>query len=336
MPNGQELVPSLDYNEVLQGRNRYSLPIPTNLDQSSWLLPPMSDSDQIDSTQKSPGRLSRRRFLKYASLGTLSVGVGCGLYAWRVEPHWVQITQMRMPLRNLPQSLIGKRIVQLSDLHIGPVVDNDYLRKVLGGIESLEPDYLILTGDFMTSVTDEQIELVVSTLKELPLQKVTTIGILGNHDYGKNFRQLATANKLDIALRRLGITMLRNDVAEIDGIQFAGIDDLWAGNDRVEATVANLSEAKPTIMLAHNPDLVDLEGWQSFEGWILSGHTHGGQCRLPWLGAPVVPVRNKTYVEGHHKLGKNRDLYINRGLGYKERIRFGVRPEVTIFELVDI
>ena len=295
----------------------------------------MSVSDQSDSTEKTSGRLSRRRFLKYASLGTLSVGVGCGLYAWRIEPHWVQITQRQMPLRNLSPSLVGKRIVQLSDLHIGPVVDNDYLRKVMRGVEALEPDYLVLTGDFMTSVKDEQIKLVVSTLNELPLQKMPTVGILGNHDYGTNFRQHATANKLDIALRRLGITMLRNDVAELEGIQFAGVDDLWAGRDHIEATIENLVEAKPTIMLAHNPDLVDLDGWQSFEGWILSGHTHGGQCRLPWIGAPVVPVRNKRYVEGHHKLGTNRNLYINRGLGYKERVRFGVRPEVTVFELVN-
>lgn len=86
-------------------------------------------------------------------------------------------------------------------------------------------------------------------------------------------------------------------------------------------------------MLAHNPDIVDLPQWTTFRGWVLSGHTHGGQCRLPLLGAPVVPVRNRRYTAGHVQIAQGRDLYVNSGLGYKRRLRFGVRPEVTVFTL---
>ncbi|MEO0530361.1 MAG: metallophosphoesterase [Planctomycetota bacterium] len=277
--------------------------------------------------------ITRRRWLRAVAAGGASLAVGTAAYAWRVEPHWVRYTHRPMPFTGLPESLIGKRLVQVSDLHVGPVVDNSYLRRILQSLADLEPDYVAITGDFMTTVGAEQVPLTLDTLRDSPVVDVPTVAILGNHDYGEHFRDFEVADRLSGGLRDLGIRLLRNEAIDLDGLQVAGCDDLWAHRCSVYASLQSVDLARPTLMLAHNPDIVDLPQWTTFRGWVLSGHTHGGQCRLPLLGAPVVPVRNRRYTAGHVQIAQGRDLYVNSGLGYKRRLRFGVRPEVTVFTL---
>lgn len=86
-------------------------------------------------------------------------------------------------------------------------------------------------------------------------------------------------------------------------------------------------------MLCHNPDACDLPVWNGFSGWILAGHTHGGQVRPPFLPAPILPVKNRKYDQGKIELDQGRTLYINRALGHLIPIRFNVRPEITLFTL---
>ena len=87
------------------------------------------------------------------------------------------------------------------------------------------------------------------------------------------------------------------------------------------------------LVLSHNPDTCDLPGWGGYQGWILAGHTHGGQCKPPFLPPPLLPVRNRRYTAGEFALTDGRKLYINRGVGHLLRVRFNVRPEVTVFTL---
>jgi predicted MPP superfamily phosphohydrolase len=100
--------------------------------------------------------------------------------------------------------------------------------------------------------------------------------------------------------------------------------------------LAKLRPAEPTIVLCHNPDVADLSVWGQFQGWILSGHTHGGQCKPPFLPPPLLPVRNRRYTSGEFDLGDDRFMYINRGLGHILRVRFNARPEITVFRLVAV
>jgi predicted MPP superfamily phosphohydrolase len=131
----------------------------------------------------------------------------------------------------------------------------------------------------------------------------------------------------------LGITVLRNEIREIEGLQIAGLDDLWAKHFRPLEPLRRLDASRAALVLSHNPDTVDLPVWDGYEGWILSGHTHGGQCKPPFLPPPLLPVRNRRYTAGEFPLAGNRRLYISRGVGHLLQVRFNVRPEVTVFEL---
>jgi predicted MPP superfamily phosphohydrolase len=134
-------------------------------------------------------------------------------------------------------------------------------------------------------------------------------------------------------LQGFGVRFLRNEVVDIEGLQVLGLDDLWANRFEPTAALASLASGRPAIALSHNPDTVDLPVWGQFKGWILSGHTHGGQCKPPFLPPPLLPVRNKLYTAGVFELAGERSLYISRGIGHLLQVRFNVRPEVTVFEL---
>lgn len=277
-------------------------------------------------------RIDRRQFLGAA--GTLAAAAsGLGLYTWRIEPHWVQVVHRYLPIRNLPESLHGQTLVQLSDLHIGNLVDSQYLIDCFQLVDHLQPTLTVITGDFMSCRGPEQIGPVVEVMKHLRPGPLGAHAVLGNHDYGASWNDYPTANQLCDRLADLGIEVLRNQARDVAGLTLVGLDDLWAGQFRPEQILPGLDPNQPTLVLSHNPDTVDRPGWSDFRGWILSGHTHGGQCKPPFLPPPLLPVANRRYTRGAFDLGDGRHLYINAALGYIRRVRFNVRPEITAFQL---
>lgn len=271
--------------------------------------------------------------LKSGLIGAGLGAVGLAGYVWRIEPHWISIVHRELPIAHLPDSLVGKRMVQISDLHIGPVVSAGYLQKAINLVNQCRADLLVVTGDIITYHAGFKPEVIGVTLRGLRLPPLGAICILGNHDYGVRWSQDRVAGQVATELKRLGLTVLRNEVADVGGLQIAGIDDLWSPNFGPSAMLESLNPHQARLALCHNPDVVDLDVWGGYRGWILTGHTHGGQCRFPLLGAPVLPVSNKRYDEGHFDLGDGRHLYISRGVGYMYRVRFNVRPEITLFTL---
>ncbi len=276
--------------------------------------------------------ITRRRFL--LASGALAASVG--LYTWRIEPHWVEVVHRDLPIAHLPESLIDCRLVQLSDLHVGPVVDADYITSAVQSIAQLEPDIVVLTGDLMTCKRSEQVDAATRVMEQLPLGRLATLGVLGNHDYGKGYQFEDTADLLTSRLSNLGIEVLSNETRHVDGLQVVGVDDLWAPRFDLDSAMEKLDPKRPSLALSHNPDSADRPGWGDFKGWILCGHTHGGQCRFPYLTPPILPVQNKRYTSGEIDLGDGRRLYINRGLGYLRRVRFCARPEITVFRLTTV
>ncbi len=284
-------------------------------------------------SEQAPPTVTRRRFLRRTLGAAAGIATGTFLYTWRVEPHWVEIVRRPLAIAGLPPELVGKRLVQLSDLHVGPVVDQDFLIRSVAGVAELKPDLLVITGDLMSCHGDEQVSRVVEVIRELPPAPLGRFAILGNHDYGDSWRQDRAASKLGDAIGRLDVQMLRNEVAQVAGLQIAGVDDFWSRNFRPADALSQLDSERPAIALCHNPDGCDAPEWADYRGWILAGHTHGGQCKPPFLPPPLLPVTNRRYVAGEYELAPGRRLYINRGLGYLERVRFNCRPEITVFTL---
>jgi predicted MPP superfamily phosphohydrolase len=224
--------------------------------------------------------------------------------------------------------------VQLSDLHVGKDVDDSYLRYWFDRVREMSPDLVVLTGDFMTCKAGEQLDHAADVLRHLPRGRLGTAAILGNHDYGHGYSNRPVADRLAEILSDNDARVLRNERADFAGLSIIGIDDLWCPYFRDHWKIwPDLRADRPTIVLCHNPDAVDKPIWCGYRGWVLAGHTHGGQCRIPFYGAPVVPVSNKNYLAGEYDLADGRRLYINRGLGHLMRFRFNARPEVTVFTL---
>jgi predicted MPP superfamily phosphohydrolase len=276
-------------------------------------------------------KISRRRFLRAAGL-SLGASAATGLYTWRIEPHRLEIVRRPLDVRGLPASLAGRTLAQISDVHVGPRVSDDYVLTTFRRVAELRPDIVVFTGDFI-SHHDRIFDQMRDVYRHFPRGRMATFAILGNHDYGPNWAHPEIAEQVVATGQSFGITVLRNQVAEIDGLQVAGLDDLWAKQFDLRHVLTRLDAQRAAIVLSHNPDTVDLPGWNDYQGWILAGHTHGGQCKPPFLPPPLLPVRNRRYTAGEFALSGSRRLYISRGVGHLLQVRFNVRPEVTLFEL---
>jgi uncharacterized protein len=294
---------------------------------------PESASVEHPTPEADAAKPSRRKFLRRAAAAATAAAAGTFFYTWRIEPHWVEIVRRDLPIVGLPSSLAGARLIHLSDLHAGPIVDQSYLLQTAEKVAELEPDGVVLTGDLMSCCQRESIAKVVEVAKRLPETRLGRVAILGNHDYGQGWKQDDVADELAGSLAESGVRVLRNEVIDVAGLQFGGVDDLWTRHFRPAEMMEQFDPQRPAIGLCHNPDGVDRPEWKPFQGWILAGHTHGGQCKAPWLRPPILPVRNKRYVAGAYELAAGRQMYINRGLGYLHRVRFNCRPEITVFTL---
>ena len=273
--------------------------------------------------------LSRRRFIQLSLTSTALTAC----YARWIEPHWIEMVPRRLPVKGLPADLVGRTLVQFSDLHIGPLVDDDYLRDAFHRVAKLRPDIVAMTGDFVSYRDAAQFGQMSGVLSAFPQGRLATVAILGNHDYGHWWSEMAVADHVTSVATDAGITVLRNEALNVRGLQIVGLEDFWSPRFDPATTLAASDPEAATVVLCHNPDAVDEDVWEGYEGWILGGHTHGGQCKPPFLPPPVIPVRNKRYTAGAFALSGGRSLYINRGLGHLMRVRFNVRPEITVFEL---
>ncbi|MGK6341957.1 metallophosphoesterase [Chryseobacterium sp. DT-3] len=276
--------------------------------------------------------MTRRCFLK--RLFQLSaVSAFPFLYSWQVEPFWVEFVQRKLPVKNLPGSLEGKILMQISDLHVGDRFDWNFLIESFQKAQQFNPDFVVYTGDFVNHGTEEDQEDLKKVMEQAVYGKLATFGILGNHDYGENWDDIICSENICQILRDFGISMLKNSSEESHGLNFIGFEDLWSPNFHPEEVMNDYDPGKANIILCHNPDACDRDIWNGYQGWILSGHTHGGQCRIPGIITPVLPVENKKYISGEIDFQDGRRLYINRAIGHSFQIRFMVRPEITVFTL---
>jgi len=277
--------------------------------------------------------LKRRKFIQNSLYGIAGTSLLSGLYAWQIEPFWLEFVKQNMPIKNLPEHLEGKILMQISDIHVGNRFDYNYIINSFKKAQKLKPDFVIYTGDYVSYEDTKQFQQLDEVLEYTVKGRLGTVGILGNHDYGKGWAEQEVADQITSQLEKKGIQVLSNAQTKIEGLNFIGIDDYWALNFSPQVALQNYNPAQANIVLCHNPDVCDLNVWGNYQGWILSGHTHGGQFKPPFLDPPILPVKNSRYSSGKIDLYDGRTLYINRALGHLWQVRFNVRPEITIFKM---
>ncbi len=282
---------------------------------------------------QTPSRHSRRRLLKALAIGA-SLPAALGFYAWQVEPFWPEFHELPMPVPNLPAAFEGARIAHLTDLHIFNGASREYVSGVIRQVNRLKPDAVLLTGDLVTlgrNYVKEACE-VVSTL--VPKTFIS----FGNHDYARekvDGREVDVADEMEARLTAAGFTVLRNRPVQWqrggEKIWIVGMEDLWSGRFYPGTAFASIDSPEPIIAMSHNPDTAPAV--DNFNpAWILAGHTHGGQIRIPGYGAVLLPIQHKEWQQGCFKLRSAR-LYVSRGIGFLARARFCCRPEVAIFTM---
>lgn len=266
-------------------------------------------------------------------MGIAAIG-GCAAaasnfgYSHFSEPQ-LAVEQVQIPLQNLPASLEGLKIVQLSDIHLHPYTHIEFVQQAIARTNALKPDLIVLTGDYVQE-TAESIDELAPALAALDA-RLGVFSIIGNHDIWTNVKVV----RAGFEQARLPLLHNQGVMLGMAGANFylAGVDDGWSGQPDLKAALAGRTQDVPTILLAHEPDLADkfaLDGRISLQ---LSGHTHGGQVRLPGFGAPVLPYLGRKYDQGLYKVN-NMWLYTNRGLGLIVPIRVNCSPEITEITLI--
>jgi hypothetical protein len=262
-----------------------------------------------------------------------------GLYAWRLERHWLRIERREMPLPNLGRSFCGATLAHVSDIHCSLIVREGYLRQCVQEINALETDFVAITGDFITGAGTyaRRIARILGSLRP----KVAVLACLGNHDYGilhprglGGRRELAEMVAGELCHADIFVMMNEPRVFRRDGsaVQFVGLEDYWSRRYDPHLAFEAACERVPTIALCHNPDAAP-ELADHGADWVLAGHTHGTAANEKNFPEILLPTEHKHFSAGEYPLGPGQYLYVNRGLSYGRRTNLNSRPEITVFTL---
>jgi predicted MPP superfamily phosphohydrolase len=265
-----------------------------------------------------------------AVVGVLAVGLaGVGAASALGE---VAVRSVRVRLSRLPKSMSGFRVVQLTDLHIGPMLGRDWLAGIVERVNAIDPDIVVITGDLVDgSVQDLRDH--VAPLGDLKPKRGTYF-VTGNHEY------YSGADEWIAELERLGVRVLRNERVAIgegaDVFELAGVDDWSAGRfgnghgPNLARALEGRDPSREVVLLAHQPKQI-AEAAALGVGLQLSGHTHGGQI-FPWH---YLVGLDQPYVAGLSSHGATQ-IYVSRGAGYwGPPMRVGAPPEITLVELMN-
>ena len=254
-----------------------------------------------------------------------------------LEANRPRIVRKELPLRRWPARLDGFTLVVLSDFHYDPYFSMHPLHASIGMVNDLQADLIVLTGDFVTAPLvgsdDEKAASAAEPCARLLRQMHARHGlwaVMGNHD------RATDAKRVTRALQAEGIHCLANQSAAIerDGARFwlAGVDDVLDRANDLQKALHSVPSDEATVLLAHEPDYADIVA-RSPVDLQLSGHSHGGQIRLPWLGPLYLPDLARKYVWGLYRVG-DLTLYTNPGLGtIRVPVRLNCPPEITLLTL---
>jgi uncharacterized protein len=263
---------------------------------------PGSQSDQ-------PSRFTRRNFL----IGTGTTAAALAFYACEIARHEIDIVQRPIAIANLPSAFNGYRIVQLSDIHLDEYTEPFFLERIINKVNTLNPDLVLLTGDF---VTHGSITFIA--------------GKYAAHRCAEIIATLTAPLRYGILVNRY-LPIERNG----DRLWLCGVDDPGQSTPNLDLALPTKPDG-PVILMAHEPDYADTvlaHPRGHLVDLMLSGHSHGGQIRLPFLGPLILPPLGEKYPEGHYHLNRMQ-LYVNRGIGTVGLpFRLNCPPEITVITL---
>jgi len=276
-------------------------------------------------------RQKRLRISLLTILLSVSSAIGWGFF---IEPNRLVLRHEVIAIDRWPSGLSGLKIAVLSDLHIGSAfIDSDKVRLIVERTNQLQPDLIVILGDYITSDgrTSHRVEPEVfgPLLKDLHAP-FGVYSVLGNHDWWYN------GYKVRRDLEANGIKILENEVVRLDvrgtPLWLAGLADLWTRVQRVEQTIAQVPDGETVIALTHNPDI--FPQLPQRVPLMLAGHTHGGQVRLPFIGSVVEASRFGERYEVGHVFENGHHLFVTTGIGTSiVPVRFGVPPEIVLLEV---
>jgi predicted MPP superfamily phosphohydrolase len=274
--------------------------------------------------------MTRRQFLRLSASSVIGAGLLTGGYSWLWEPKQLSIESVQLHLNRLPSNFNGLKIVQFSDVHLGFHFDDKAMKNLVEAISSQSPDIICFTGDIVDNDSDAMIKAIpdLSSL-QAPFGK---FAVLGNHDY---WGQPVEIRRM---LQESGFTVLQNShviLRKQDSmIAIVGLENLLHGTPDLEKALEGVSEETFSLLLIHEPDYADTASLYPIDVQ-LSGHSHGGQVRIPFLGAITTPIGSRRYIQGLYNLEPSgMQLYVNRGVGVTQLpIRFLCRPELSVFTL---
>jgi len=281
-------------------------------------------------------KVNRRTLLKMFGCGVVASGAVVGAYGYgsRIETEWLQTERVTIPVKHLGSSFEGFKIVHMSDFHLYPHTQIELIQRAVKITNSLKPDLIALTGDYVSGHKTRNSEAIFELAPVLSRlnAKHGVFSVLGNHEYWTNKNIVLTA------LKESGLPVLINHGLALNiGRQIlylAGLDDGWMGHPDLSKALEKRPGNLPTLLLVHEPDFADTYSSDGTISLQLSGHSHGGQIRLPGVGALVLPRHGRKYDQG---LNRVRDMwvYTTRGIGViGPPVRLNCRPEITEITLV--
>lgn len=271
--------------------------------------------------------LSRRNTLRLMTAGV----IGSLTDAFWIEPDSLSITRQDVTCHQLPAGLDGLRIAVLADFHYRPQQDAGLIDTLVTRIREEKPDLIALAGDFM----DKNPRVLPPLLEQLERMNPAhgIFAVMGNHD-GWNDNPATIRRRFE----QSGISFLINQNSHLsirgETLAITGTDFVWRGKPDPDRALRGIAAKTPVLALVHEPDYFDNMTARREILLQVSGHTHGGQCRVPLLGYPPVKVKyGEKYVAGHYPLGKS-NLFVTRGVGTTgPRVRFACPPELAMLTL---
>lgn len=241
------------------------------------------------------------------------------------ETRWVKLNRIKICDTEIPASFNGKTIVFITDIHHGPFLSIERVRKLVKQINELEPDIILMGGDYVHR-DSKYIQPVFDELRDLK-SKHGIYAVLGNHDHWENAestRKMVVRNGIHICDNKSYWVGIGND-----SIKIGGVGDLWEDVQIIDSTTHDLKKSDFCILLSHNPDYLENLDTNLID-LTLSGHTHGGQMTFFGTWAPILPSKyGQKYRYGLKTLGEMKS-YISSGVGtITPPLRFFCRPEIV-------